>query len=658
MRLHHLRLRALGPFATEQVIDFEHLGAGGLFLLDGPTGAGKSTVLDAITFALYGPGERGGDGRLHSQFAAVGVAPEVVLEFSVAGVRQRITRSPEHSRPKRRGEGSTLESARVHLERNEGGEWVSRSSNKAEVGDLIADDIGLSREQFTQVVLLPQGEFMKFLRASDDDRRVLLTRLFGTQLYDRITDELERRRRSADAELVVSERRLQARVSAAGEAAGLDAAAQDELAALTASQRGERFDQLAAALAVAAGEAAAASGQAADEVTQCLARARRADANAELASRFAAAVRAAAEHEATRAEHDRAAVVVAAAERAEPVRPLLHVLDDAEVELRATLAALPAGAPASWRSGQGADELVAAATAAGRQAAELGPLVQREREALTLRAQLVAAERGVTEAAALLGALEQRRLELPGQLSAAEAAIQEALVGAAARPAIDTERAALRRRAAAAGELAELQPERAAAQSAREAAFVAYEAAASEHLRLVAERLANMAGELAAALVPGEACAVCGSHEHPAPAAHADDAVGAPAVAAAQHRAAEAERRYQSAVAAAAECDQRGMALQAVADGADPAALDVALRQLDAALDRALAFEAALPSLTGRRDALAAEAAQLATDQQAAAAARATAVARAEALGAQAAALAGELAAAQGGFASVAARVG
>ena len=201
MRLHTLRLRALGPFAAEQSIDFEQLGAGGLFLLDGPTGAGKSTVLDAITFALYGAGDRGGDGRLHSHFAEAGVIPEVVLEFSVGGVRQRITRSPEFTRPKRRGEGSTTESAQVHLQRFQGEQWVSRSSNKAEVGDLIADDIGLNREQFTQVVLLPQGEFMKFLRAGDDERRTLLTRIFGTGLYDRITEELDRRRKVADDDL-------------------------------------------------------------------------------------------------------------------------------------------------------------------------------------------------------------------------------------------------------------------------------------------------------------------------------------------------------------------------------------------------------------------------------------------------------------------------
>src|SRR5438309_11998886 len=107
MRLHRLELRAFGPFAGEQTVDFDQLGAGGLFLLDGPTGAGKSTVLDAITFALYGPGEGGGHDRLRSHFAAPGTEPRVVLEFSVRGVRQRVTRTPEFDRPERRGTGLT-----------------------------------------------------------------------------------------------------------------------------------------------------------------------------------------------------------------------------------------------------------------------------------------------------------------------------------------------------------------------------------------------------------------------------------------------------------------------------------------------------------------------------------------------------------------------
>src|SRR5215469_9345239 len=178
MRLHRLELQAFGPFATAQRIDFDRLAGSGLFLLEGPTGAGKTTVLDAITFALYG-GLAGADAaadRLVSHFGDHSVEPSVTCEFSLRGARYLITRVPEHRRPKRRGHGYTSEPMRVHLQRRDAGRWVSVSSNKAEVGDLITDLVGLSRIQFTQVMLLPQGEFAKFLRCDDDARRAVLTK--------------------------------------------------------------------------------------------------------------------------------------------------------------------------------------------------------------------------------------------------------------------------------------------------------------------------------------------------------------------------------------------------------------------------------------------------------------------------------------------------
>jgi exonuclease SbcC len=147
MRLHSLDLQAFGPFATPQQVDFDRLAGGGLFLLEGPTGAGKTTVLDAITFALYGglAGEDAGEDRLHSHFASPDVEPSVTLEFSLRGTRYRITRVPEHLRPKKRGEGFTTEASRVHLQRMTAGGWSSQSSNKAEVGDLIDQVVGLNR---------------------------------------------------------------------------------------------------------------------------------------------------------------------------------------------------------------------------------------------------------------------------------------------------------------------------------------------------------------------------------------------------------------------------------------------------------------------------------------------------------------------------------
>jgi exonuclease SbcC len=205
MRLHSLELTAFGPYARVQRIDFGRLSSSGLFLLEGPTGSGKTTILDAITFALYGglAGDESAEDRLRSHFAAPDAEPSVSLEFSVRGVRHRVTRVPEHRRPKRRGDGFTTEPAHVHLQRQEAGSWVSLSANKAEAGELITELIGLNRAQFTQVMLLPQGQFAKFLQAADDDRRVLLSKLFGTQLYDRITAELDRRRAAA-AEVAAS----------------------------------------------------------------------------------------------------------------------------------------------------------------------------------------------------------------------------------------------------------------------------------------------------------------------------------------------------------------------------------------------------------------------------------------------------------------------
>ncbi|MFI5068457.1 MAG: AAA family ATPase, partial [Streptosporangiales bacterium] len=246
MRLHHLELTAFGPYAATQRIDFARLAASGLFLLEGPTGAGKTTILDAITFALYG-GLAGPDAaadRMRSHFAPPDAEPSVTLEFAVRGVAYRLTRVPEHRRPKRRGDGFTTEAARVHLQRREGAGWASLTANKAEAGELITELIGLNRAQFSQVMLLPQGEFAQFLQAADDERRVLLSRLFGTGLYDRITAWLDQRRAAALRDRALATAAIDAAVSAAAEAAGLDGAARADLLALPALERATRLKEV------------------------------------------------------------------------------------------------------------------------------------------------------------------------------------------------------------------------------------------------------------------------------------------------------------------------------------------------------------------------------------------------------------------------------
>ena len=113
MRLHHLEITAFGPFADTVTVDFDALGADGLFLLHGRTGAGKTTVLDAVAFALYGtvPGARKEGKRLLSDHAPAGSVPRVTLEATIAGRRLRIVRSPEYGRLNRRGTGVVSENA-------------------------------------------------------------------------------------------------------------------------------------------------------------------------------------------------------------------------------------------------------------------------------------------------------------------------------------------------------------------------------------------------------------------------------------------------------------------------------------------------------------------------------------------------------------------
>ncbi|MDT4937110.1 MAG: repair protein SbcC/Rad50 [Pseudonocardiales bacterium] len=417
MRLHALELAAIGPFASVQRIDFDELQASGLFLLDGPTGAGKTTVLDAITFALYGPGENRGDGRLHSDFAAPGVEPFVVLEFSLRGVRYRIRRTPEYERPKLRGGGVTIAHASAHLERQEHGSWVSRSANKAEIAELLDDELGLTREQFHQVVLLPQGEFATFLRANDDERRGVLSRLFGTGLYQRLTDELESRRQVAARALTAAAERITTCIAVAAEAAGLDATERDALCALPRTQRDARLIELRASLAARRGAANTDATDAEQSAAAARAAFDRAAARTAIAQRFIALQSQRAGHHAVAPEVDEARAVLAAALRAEAVRPLVDaVRETGAAAQRARQAAEPH---------LSSDELKASLTIArdlaraGEVAAARQPAVRRRLDAARTAERLepeVRAARTASSAAvaAHLAAGEEhlRRVEL------------------------------------------------------------------------------------------------------------------------------------------------------------------------------------------------------------------------------------------------------
>ncbi|WP_236700752.1 AAA family ATPase, partial [Allosalinactinospora lopnorensis] len=198
MRLHTLTIQAFGPFAGTETVDFDRLGDGGLFLIHGPTGSGKTSILDAVCFALYGqvPGAREAAKSPRSSHAPPGRRPEVSLEATIRGRRLHITRSPAWERPKKRGSGSTVEKASVRVTELVEGRWRGLTTRPDEAGQLIGDIVGFSREQFCQIVLLPQGDFARFLRATARERRDSLERIFNTGIFTRVEEWLAERART------------------------------------------------------------------------------------------------------------------------------------------------------------------------------------------------------------------------------------------------------------------------------------------------------------------------------------------------------------------------------------------------------------------------------------------------------------------------------
>ncbi len=196
MRLHELSITAFGPFVDTVHVDFDELAASGLFLLTGDTGAGKTSVLDAVCFAFYGevPGDRHSARHLRSDHADPQAEPRVVLRASVGARTFRLTRSPAWDRPKRRGTGTTRVQAHVVVEEQRGGEWLTLTNRLDEAGQLVTGLLGMTCTQFTQVAMLPQGRFQAFLRATSPERHAVLQRLFRTRRFEEVERWLVDRR--------------------------------------------------------------------------------------------------------------------------------------------------------------------------------------------------------------------------------------------------------------------------------------------------------------------------------------------------------------------------------------------------------------------------------------------------------------------------------
>ena len=217
MILHNLEFEAFMAYPKRQEINFNALNSAGVFLLNGPTGAGKTTILDAICYALYG--ETSSDresAKLHSTYAAhSGTKPHVLLDVTLHGKRLRIDRTPAYNKPITRGarKGQMREeSAKATLAELAPGAdpsdekaWTPISSSVAEVNRTIAERTHLTKEQFLKVVLLPQGQFAQFLKSKPKERKELLKKMFPVEHYEQLFDALLEESKKAQQDVAQDE---------------------------------------------------------------------------------------------------------------------------------------------------------------------------------------------------------------------------------------------------------------------------------------------------------------------------------------------------------------------------------------------------------------------------------------------------------------------
>ncbi|MFE6650173.1 AAA family ATPase, partial [Nocardioides sp. NPDC057772] len=520
MRLHHLEVTAFGPFTGTVNVDFDQLSEAGLFLLSGATGAGKTSVLDAVCFALYGdvPGDRSVAKRLRSDRAPAEVATRVILEATLAQRRFRITRSPSWERPKRRGSGTTTQQASVVLMEQVGEEWRTLTTRLDEAGHLVSDLLGMTLTQFVQVAMLPQGRFQAFLRSSAEERKRLLERLFRTERF-------------ADVERWLRERRVELRRRSEELNAGVAEVVSriSETAAVTLPEDWDVHDlglpagdgaiaTWARALTEEATEAQAVTSGAAMEAlaaeSETLAALDAARAMAEKQRGLRAAAAAESRLVAAADEQDERVRRVEAAQRAEAVAGVSELADQARREHAAAAALAPGDLTLS--------EAKAAVDRISARLAQARALVPVQRRLGEVTQEL--ATTGAQRERVLAQMQEQTRLaeELPQQTEALAAELAAATEAAGAIP-------VLRARVTAVTEVGRLTEELAAARVRHESARTAAMEARTHYLDVRQARLDGIAAELAGALAVGADCPVCGSHEHPHKASPADGAPDAAA---------------------------------------------------------------------------------------------------------------------------------
>lgn len=539
MRPLALTLCAFGPYAGETALDLRVLGGSGLYLICGDTGAGKTTLFDAIKFALYGcaSGRYRESGMLRSKYARPETPTFVELAFAYAGREYTVWRSPEYERPKKRGEGIVREKpcARLSLPDGQVLEGVR------EVDARIAGILGLTAEQFSQIAMIAQGDFLKLLLASTEERRAIFRQIFCTEPYQVLQDRLKEASLAVGREL--EGLRQSARQYLEGADPGPDAPAQGQEAPQAELPV---LLQNAAAGAAPLGQAIAAlAGRVEEDAAAAAALEQAADAARAEAAALDGQLKEADERRRTGQELAEARAGQAAlAARCE--------------ELKKALEAEQARGPEAGRRGEEIARLKALTPQYGRLGAaqrEAAALARQQMEARQARQRLErdcrTAEEGLAAARAALQKTQgagERVQKLLGELQAL----------AARREALTELRAAL----------SALHAARRLAEAARQEYLDAcgeYEERQGLYERANRAWLDAQAGVLAAGLVPGRPCPVCGSREHPAPAPLAAGAPSPERLEQLKAEAGKAAQRREAASRAAGEKEAAARERQAEA---------------------------------------------------------------------------------------------
>jgi exonuclease SbcC len=538
MRLISLDFAGVGSFADHMTVDFEALGGAGLFLIEGPTGAGKSTILDAIVFALYGSpaGSEADPGRLDSHLRKGNSEPYVELDFGIGGATYRIRRTPRHERDKKRGTGMKVDEGGVSLIRL-APDPAGISSKAKEVGDWVIEHIGLSKQQFVSTIVLAQGEFSTFLNAETRDRTPILEKVFGTEFYQDVEQQLAQMRKVAIASRGEAADRVTEAVDRCLGLLSIDADS-DQVAVIDAElvrlrsgvdQAQAHAAECGTALTAAEGRLSAAREFVAAQQTKrtLLERHEELDERASGVDALRAAL----------TEHERARPVMAALEA---WRDIHAEAQRAAVEFerqRARLSDL-----AEVEVTQQRLEEVTALRASLTHAAHL------EEQLPALQADEARLQDEVRRAQSAVVDLTAERDRLLVQIAEDQRASQRPNGDAECLAALTVERAALEKQAATAQRVAADSRDFVAADHRVAEAQLALDALLAQLSAARRSQLANLAATLASRLVDGEACLVCGSVQHPQPAVAVSESEDPVAELEARSERAQAEVRRLSAV--------------------------------------------------------------------------------------------------------------